>query len=43
MCLCLANPKFCSSEQAVVHSICKITEPRKQQLQVEILPDLKEF
>ena len=43
MCLCLTNPKLCSSEQAVVLNICKITEPRKRKLKVEILHDLKEF
>ena len=42
MCLCLTNPKLCSSEQAVVLNIPKITEPRKQKLKVEILHDLKE-
>ena len=42
MCLCLTNPKLCSSEQAVVLNISKITEPRKQKLKVEILHDLKE-
>ena len=43
MCLFLANPKLCSSEQAVVLNICKINEPRKQKLKVEILQHLKEF
>ena len=43
MCLCLTNPKLCSSEQAVVLILCKMTEPRKRKLQVEILHDLKEF
>ena len=43
MCLWLANPKLCSSEQAVVHNICKITELRKRKLKVESLHDLKEF
>ena len=39
MFLCLINPK----EEAVVGNLCKITEPRKQKLKVEILYDLKEF
>ena len=43
MYLCLTNPKLCSSEQAVVHKLCKIIEPRKRKLKVEILHDLKEF
>ena len=43
MCLCLTNPKLCSSEQSVVLNICKINEPRKQKFKVEILHDLKEF
>ena len=43
MCLCLTNPKLCSSEQAVVLNISKITELRKWKLKVEILHDLKEF
>ena len=43
MCLCVAKLKLCSSGQAVVLSICKITEPRKRKLKVEILHDLKEF
>ena len=43
MCLCLTDPKLCSSEQAVVLTLCKIIEPRKQKLNVEILHDLKEF
>ena len=43
MCLWLANPKLCSSEQAVVLNICKTTEPRKRKLKVESLLDLKEF
>ena len=30
-------------EEAVVLNLCKITEPRKQKLKVEILHDLKEF
>ena len=42
MCPCLTNPKLCSSEQTVVPNICKITEPRKRKLKVEILHDLKE-
>ena len=42
MCLCLTSPKLCSTEQAVV-PLCKITEPRKRKLKVEILHDLKEF
>ena len=32
-----------ASEEAVVLNLCKITEPRKQKLKVEILHDLKEF
>ena len=43
MCLCLTNPKLCSSEQSVVLKICKISKPRKQKLKVEILLDFKEF
>ena len=43
MCLCLTNPKLWFSEQAVVLNLCKITEPRKRKLKVEILHDLKEF
>ena len=43
MFLCLINPKLCSPEQDVVLNICKITEPRKQKLKIEILYDLKEF
>ena len=43
ICLCLSNPKLCSSEQAVVLNICKINEPRKRKLKVETLHDLKEF
>ena len=43
MCLCLSSSKLCSSEQAVVLNLCKITRPRKQKLKVEILHDLKEF
>ena len=43
MCLCLTSPKLCSSEQAVVLILCKITEPLKQKLKVEILHDLKQF
>ena len=43
MCLCLTSPKLCSSEQAVVLNLCKITEPIKRELKVEILHDLKEF
>ena len=43
MCLYLSNPKLCCPEQAVVHNLCKITEPRKRKLKVEILYDLKEF
>ena len=38
MCLCLSSPKLCSSEQAVILNISKITEPRK--IKVEILHDL---
>ena len=41
MCLCLTTPKLRSLEEAVV--LCKINEPRKRQLKVEILHDLKEF
>ena len=37
------NPKICRSEKAVVLNLCKINEPRKQKLKVEILHDLKEF
>ena len=43
MCLCLASPKLCSTEQDVVLNLCKITEERKRNLKVEILYDLKEF
>ena len=43
MCLCLTNPKLCSSEQTVVLNISKMNEPRKQKFKVEILHDLKEF
>ena len=43
MCLCPTSPRLCSSEQAVVLNLCKITEPRKFRLKVEILHDLKEF
>ena len=43
MYLCLTSPKLCSSEQAVVLNLWKITEPRKFKLIVEILHDLKEF
>ena len=35
--------KLCSSEQAVVLNLYKITEPRKGRLKVEILHDLKVF
>ena len=35
--------KLCSSEQAIVPNLCKITEPRKRELKVEILHNLKEF
>ena len=41
MCLCLTTPKLRSLEEAVV--LCKINEPRKWKLKVEILHDLKEF
>ena len=41
MCLCLTNPKLTSLEQAVVPNLCKITEPRKPKLKVEILHDFK--
>ena len=37
------HPKLCTLEQAVVLNICKINEPRKQKLKVEILQELKEF
>ena len=30
-------------EEAEVLNLCKITEPRKQNLEVEILHDLQEF
>ena len=30
---------LCSTEQAVVLTLCKITEPRKRKLKVEILHD----
>ena len=43
MCVCLTSPKLCSSEQAVVLNLCKITEPRKRKLKAEIFHDLKEF
>ena len=43
MFLCLFNPNLCCSEEAVVLNLCKITEPRKQKLKVEILHDLKEL
>ena len=37
------NPKLCVSVNAIVLDFCKITEPRKKQLKVEILHDFKEF
>ena len=37
------NPKLCLSENAIVVNLCKITVPRKKQLNVEILHNLKEF
>ena len=37
------NPKLCVLVNAIVLDICKITEPRKKQLKVEILHDFKEF
>ena len=40
---CLTNLNLCWLEEAVVLDLCKITEPRKQKLKVEILDDLKEF
>ena len=43
MCLCLTRSKLFSLEQAVVLNLCKITEPRKRELKVEILHDLKNF
>ena len=43
MCLCLTSLKLCFSEQAVVLTLCKITQLRKWKLKVEILHDLKEF
>ena len=43
MCVCVTSPKLCSSEQALVLKLSKITEPRKRKLKVEILHDLKEF
>ena len=35
------NPKQCMSINAIVVNLCKITEPRKEQLKVEILHNLK--
>ena len=37
------NPKLCVLVNAIVLDFCKITEPKKKQLKVEILHDFKEF
>ena len=37
------NPKLCVCVNPIVLDFCNITEPRKKQLKVEILHDLKEF
>ena len=37
------NPKSCVTVNAVVFDLCKITDPSKKQLKVEILHALKEF
>ena len=34
---------YAVQRKALVLNLCKITEPRKQKLKVEILLDLKEF
>ena len=43
MFVCHANPKLCSTEQAVGLGLSKIIEQREQKLEVEILLDFKEF
>ena len=37
------NPNLWVSVNAIVLDLCKLTEPRKTQLKVEILHNLKEF
>ena len=37
------NAKLCVLVNAIVPDFCKIPEPRKKQLNVEILQDFKEF
>ena len=37
------NPKLCVSVNAFAVNLCKINEPRKRQLKVEILHNLKEI
>ena len=38
-----SNTKPCISVYAIVVNLCKTTKPRKKQLNVEILHNLKEF
>ena len=43
MFLAHTNPKLCLSVNAIVLDLCKTIKPRKKQLKVEILHNLKEF
>ena len=37
------NPKLCVSVNVIVVNLCKITEPRKKKINVEILHNLQEL